>query len=93
MTMIFNETYFRELMEKINSINNDIQDIKNASKFSAPEKWTDKQGIFQRYKIAPRTLANYKKQGLVNTYRIGGKLLYKIEEFEQVLKDSSSRKC
>ena len=42
-------------------------------------KWIDTQDVCLRLHVTKRTLANYRKQGILPFMRIGGKYFYKME--------------
>ncbi|MCD8172171.1 MAG: helix-turn-helix domain-containing protein [Alistipes sp.] len=48
---------------------------------------TDKE-LSDRLKVSRRTLQDYRDNGLLPYYRLGGKVLYKESDAEKILKDN-----
>lgn len=67
----FRENLFAELKQQIqNNLNN---------------KYLTRKEIAKMFKVSKNTVYNWDREGILNTYQIGGRVLYKLEEVEDAL--------
>ena len=48
-------------------------------------RWMDNQEVCQQLNISPRTLQDYRNNGIIAYYQLGGKILYKESDIERML--------
>jgi hypothetical protein len=77
---------YKSLVQKLDSI-----EAKTAPKPQSPENtWLDNQELCLFLKVTPRTLQNYRDQGILPYTQIGGKIFYRQSDVFKVLEENMS---
>ena len=77
------DDFYRRLSEKMDSINNKLDDRFNTKQLS--EIWLDIQEACQLLKISKRTLQSYRDNGILPFSQIGGKIYFRANDIEEHL--------
>ncbi len=54
-----------------------------------PNKWLTKKDLSRYLPISLRSIENYVKKGIFIAYRLGGKILFNIEQIDAAIQNSS----
>ena len=75
-------------MEQLDSMPNGIESMneKSRASFSNERFLTDKE-VSAWLKVSRRTLQDYRNNGMVSYYQLGGKILYKESDIEKMVMD------
>lgn len=81
-----NSNEFKELLDAIGQININIQNNTTITKPSIfGEYFLDNNEVCEMLRISPRTLQDYRDKGLIDFYKLEGKILYKLSDIEKML--------
>jgi hypothetical protein len=78
----------RELSRTIDDLKTEVSDLKD--QLVQNEMW-DNNDIIRNWKISLRTLASWRKEGLIEYVQIGNKILYPKEYRDSFIKNYSRR--
>lgn len=59
-----------------------LKELKETIKENAPTKFVSADEVCNHFKITKPTLFALKRKGLFNSYRLGGRVYYKLDEIE-----------
>lgn len=81
-----NDEWAVGFMEQLDSILNGIESMneKSRASFGNERFLTDKE-VSAWLKVSRRTLQDYRNNGMVSYYQLGGKILYKESDIENLL--------
>ena len=87
-TIMTNDEWAIGFMEQLNSMLNGIESMneKSRASFSNERFLTDKE-VSAWLKVSRRTLQDYRNNGMVSYYQLGGKILYKESDIEKMVMD------
>jgi excisionase family DNA binding protein len=77
--------FFLSLERMLDGIENLVENSKPA--LNGERYLTDKE-VSERLKISRRTLQDYRTEGKITYYQLGGKILYKESDIEKMLNDN-----
>lgn len=85
-TIMTNDEWAVGFMEQLDSMLNGIESMNEKSKasFSNERFLTDKE-VSAWLKVSRRTLQDYRNNGMVSYYQLGGKILYKESDIEKLV--------
>ena len=71
----------------------DIKEIMREGKkgFTSGIGYIDSADVMKELKISPKTLWNWRQQGLLRGEKIGGKFYFKLSDIQQMMNDHFSR--
>lgn len=83
-----NDEWAIGFMEQLDSMLNGIESMneKSRASFSNERFLTDKE-VSAWLKVSRRTLQDYRNNGMVSYYQLGGKILYKESDIEKMVMD------
>lgn len=83
-----NDEWAVGFMEQLDSILNGIESMneKSRASFGNERFLTDKE-VSAWLKVSRRTLQDYRNNGMVSYYQLGGKILYKESDIEKMVMD------
>ena len=79
------KSFFLSLERMLDGIENLVENSKPT--LNGEHYLTDKE-VSERLKISRRTLQDYRTDGKITYYQLGGKILYKESDIEKTLNDS-----
>jgi excisionase family DNA binding protein len=79
------KSFFISLERMLDGIENLIDDYKPS--LNGERYLTDKE-VSERLKVSRRTLQDYRTEGKITYYQLGGKILYKESDIERMLNDN-----
>lgn len=87
-TIMTNDEWAVGFMEQLDSMLNGIESMneKSRASFGNERFLTDKE-VSAWLKVSPRTLQDYRNNGMVSYYQLGGKILYKESDIEKMVMD------
>lgn len=87
-TIMTNDEWAIGFMEQLDSMLNGIESMneKSRASFSNERSLTDKE-VSAWLKVSRRTLQDYRNNGMVSYYQLGGKILYKESDIEKMVMD------
>ena len=87
-TIMTNDEWAVGFMEQLDSMLNGIESMneKSRASFSNERFLTDKE-VSAWLKVSRRTLQDYRNNGMVSYYQLGGKILYKESDIEKMVMD------
>lgn len=87
-TVMTNDEWAVGFMEQLDSILNGIESMneKSRASFGNERFLTDKE-VSAWLKVSRRTLQDYRNNGMVSYYQLGGKILYKESDIEKMVMD------
>lgn len=87
-TIMTNDEWAIGFMEQLDSMLNGIESMneKSRASFSNERFLTDKE-VSAWLKVSRRTLQDYRNNGMVSYYQLGGKILYKKSDIEKMVMD------
>ncbi len=87
-TIMTNDEWAIGFMEQLDSMLNGIESMneKSRASFSNERFLTDKE-VSAWLKVSRRTLQDYRNNGMVSYYQLGGKILYKESDIEKMVMD------
>lgn len=85
-TIMTNDEWAVGLMEQLDSMLDGIESMNEKSKasFGNERFMTDKE-VSAWLKVSRRTLQDYRNNGMVSYYQLGGKILYKESDIEKLV--------
>lgn len=85
-TIMTNDEWAVGFMEQLDSMLDGIESINEKSKasFGNERFMTDKE-VSAWLKVSRRTLQDYRNNGMVSYYQLGGKILYKESDIEKLV--------
>ncbi len=85
-TIMTNDEWAVGFMEQLDSILNGIESMneKSRASFGNERFLTDKE-VSAWLKVSRRTLQDYRNNGMVSYYQLGGKILYKESDIEKMV--------
>ncbi len=85
---LIDEQKLDRIFQEIDSLRKELQDDKTKKNKKLSETWLDNQDVMEILKTSPRTLQNFRDNGVLPFSKIGGKIYYKASDVEQLLKDN-----
>ncbi|MFH2142052.1 MAG: helix-turn-helix domain-containing protein [Bacteroidota bacterium] len=82
----FESDAFKQIMDKIQGIDDKFNELKTKAESPLSEKWLDNQDIMLLLKVSKRTLQSYRDENKVPFSQIGNKIYYKASDIEKFLK-------
>jgi excisionase family DNA binding protein len=79
------KSFFLSLERMLDGIENLIDDYKPS--LNGERYLTDKE-VSERLKVSRRTLQDYRTEGKITYYQLGGQILYKESDIERMLNDN-----
>ena len=85
-TIMTNDEWAVDFMEQLDSMLDGIESMNEKSKasFGNERFMTDKE-VSAWLKVSRRTLQDYRNNGMVSYYQLGGKILYKESDIEKLV--------
>lgn len=85
-TIMTNDEWAVGFMEQLDSMLNGIESMneKSRASFGNERFLTDKE-VSAWLKVSRRTLQDYRNNGMVSYYQLGGKILYKESDIEKLV--------
>ena len=85
-TIMTNDEWAVGFMEQLDSILNGIESMneKSRASFGNERFLTDKE-VSAWLKVSRRTMQDYRNNGMVSYYQLGGKILYKESDIEKMV--------
>ena len=76
---------FEELVSRLGQFVKRMDSINRQRSSRRMSDWMDNQDVCQALKISPRTLQDYRNNGILPRRQLGGKILYRKSDIERVL--------
>ena len=85
-TIMTNDEWAIGFMEQLDTMLDGIESMneKSRASFSNERFLTDRE-VSARLKVSRRTLQDYRNNGMVSYYQLGGKILYKESDIERMV--------
>lgn len=85
-TIMTNDEWAIGFMEQLDTMLDGIESMneKSRASFSNERFLTDRE-VSARLKVSRRTLQDYRNNGMVSYYQLGGKILYKESDIEKLV--------
>ena len=84
-TIMTNDEWAVGFMEQLDSMLNGIESMNEKSKASfGNERFLTDKEVSAWLKVSRRTLQDYRNNGMVSYYQLGGKILYKESDIEKL---------
>lgn len=85
-TIMTNDEWAVGFMEQLDSMLDGIESINEKSKASfGNERFLTDKEVSAWLKVSRRTLQDYRNNGMVSYYQLGGKILYKESDIERLV--------
>lgn len=85
-TIMTNDEWAAGFMAQLDSMLDGIENMNEKSKASfGNERFLTDREVSARLKVSRRTLQDYRNNGTVAYYQLGGKILYKESDIERML--------
>lgn len=85
-TIKTNDEWAVGFMKELDSMLNGIESMNEKSKASfGNERFLTDKEVSAWLKVSRRTLQNYRNNGMVSYYQLGGKILYKESDIEKLV--------
>ena len=85
-TIMTNDEWAVGFMEQLDSMLNGIESMNEKSKASfGNERFLTDKEVSAWLKVSRRTLQDYRNNGMVPYYQLGGKILYKESDIEKLV--------
>ena len=85
-TIMTNDEWAVGFMEQLDSMLDGIESMNEKSKASfGNERFLTDKEVSARLKVSRRTLQDYRNNGIIAYYQLGGKILYKESDIERML--------
>ncbi len=85
-TIMTNDEWAVGFMEQLDSMLDGIESMNEKSKASfGNERFTTDKEVSAWLKVSRRTLQDYRNNGMVSYYQLGGKILYKESDIEKLV--------
>ena len=93
-TIMTNDEWAVGFMEQLDSMLDGIESMNEKSKasFGNERFMTDKE-VSAWLKVSRRTLQDYRNNGMVSYYQLGGKILYKESDIEKLVMGGYRNAC
>lgn len=93
-TIMTNDEWAVGFMEQLDSMLDGIESMNEKSKasFGNERFMTDKE-VSAWFKVSRRTLQDYRNNGMVSYYQLGGKILYKESDIEKLVMGGYRNAC
>ena len=78
---------FEELVSHLGQFVKRMDNINRQRCGRRMSNWMDNQDVCQALKISPRTLQDYRNNGILPYRQLGGKILYRESDIERVLQN------
>ena len=93
-TIMTNDEWAVGFMEQLDSMLDGIESMNGKSKasFGNERFMTDKE-VSAWLKVSRRTLQDYRNNGMVSYYQLGGKILYKESDIEKLVMGGYRNAC
>lgn len=93
-TIMTNDEWTVGFMEQLDSMLDGIESMNEKSKasFGNERFMTDKE-VSAWLKVSRRTLQDYRNNGMVSYYQLGGKILYKESDIEKLVMGGYRNAC
>lgn len=93
-TIMTNDEWAVGFMEQLDSMLDGIESMNEKSKasFGNERFMTDKE-VSAWLKVSRRTLQDYRNNGMVSYYQLGGKILYKESDIERLVMGGYRNAC
>ncbi len=87
---VFDNDYFKELADKIDAIQRDLEIIKENHPESLDKKWLTHEEVCKLLKVCTRTLYHYREKGIIPYSHNAetGRAYYKLQDIEDFLENS-----
>lgn len=87
-TIMTNDEWAIGFMEQLDSMLNGIESMNEKSRASfCNERFLTDKEVSAWLKVSRRTLQDYRNNGMVSYYQLGGKILYKESDIEKMVMD------
>ena len=83
--LIFQKEAFEEMTTKFSRFSDRVNELLAKQGSKSLNRWMDNQEVCQQLNISPRTLQDYRNNGIIAYYQLGGKILYKESDIESML--------
>ena len=83
--LIFQKEAFEEMAAKFSRFSDRVNELLAKQGSKSLNRWMDNQEVCQQLNISPRTLQDYRNNGIIAYYQLGGKILYKESDIESML--------
>ena len=83
--LIFQKEAFEEMAAKFSRFSDRVNELLAKQGGKSLNRWMDNQEVCQQLNISPRTLQDYRNNGIIAYYQLGGKILYKESDIERML--------
>ena len=83
--LIFQKEEFEEMAAKFSRFSDRVNELLAKQGGKSLNRWMDNQEVCQQLNISPRTLQDYRNNGMIAYYQLGGKILYKESDIESML--------
>ena len=85
-TIITNDEWAVGVMEQLDTMLDGIENMNEKSKVSfGNERFLTDKEVSAWLKVSRRTLQDYRNNGMVSYYQLGGKILYKESDIEKLV--------
>ncbi|MDD2635951.1 MAG: helix-turn-helix domain-containing protein [Bacteroidales bacterium] len=82
---------FKQIMDKLQSLDNNFLELKMEAATPLSEKWLDNQDVILLLKISKRTLQSYRDTNKIPYSQIGHKIYYRASDVEKFLKKNYNK--
>ena len=83
--LIFQKEEFEEMAAKFSRFSDRVNELLAKQGGKSLNRWMDNQEVCQQLNISPRTLQDYRNNGIIAYYQLGGNILYKESDIESML--------
>ena len=83
--LIIQKEAFEEMAAKFSRFSDRVNELLAKQGGKSLNRWMDNQEVCQQLNISPRTLQDYRNNGMIAYYQLGGKILYKESDIERML--------
>ena len=93
-TIMTNDEWAVGFMEQLDSMLDGIESMNEKSKASfGNERFLTDKEVSAWLKVSRRTLQDYRNNGMVSYYQLGGKILYKESDIEKLVMGGYRNAC
>ena len=78
-------TAFKEIIEKLNRLENKFYELKAHADNYLRDRWLDNSEVMIILKVSKRTLQGYRDEGKIPYSQVGGKIYYRAADVEKFL--------
>ena len=83
--LIIQKEAFEEMAAKFSRFSDRVNELLAKQGGKSLNRWMDNQEVCQQLNISPRTLQDYRNNGIIAYYQLGGNILYKESDIESML--------